>query len=249
MSEYTILKFNILILSIFFLLLLGDIYLLMTWLINILILFNVKGIPKKGFFYLIRLTCYFIHFIIFYVVYLIVNNKSIIFLGNKGGELLIVIIIFSIIYLFLNRKMLKLFFSVEYISSISKKDTKEYIYSLYVTFGSVLAEELYFRYLIIEKLNNIGVFSIFVSAMYFMLYHYLLPWGGIFKKRDLLSQICFGVIAGSIYYITNSLLLCIVGHLVMNIHMVIFYIKSYIYYYVMGGEHIDSNKVFDELEV
>jgi len=145
--------------------------------------------------------------------------------------------------------MFSLFFSNEYVSSIPKKHKIEYIYSIYVSIGCIIGEELYFRYFMIENLKNIGNLAILISAVYFMLIHYLLPWGDRFNKKDLLNQILFGLVSGSIYYISNSILLCIVGHLFMNTHMIIFHVKSYIYYYVKKMNYIDSKNIFDELDV
>ena len=145
--------------------------------------------------------------------------------------------------------MFSLFFSNEYVSSIPKKHKIEYIYSIYVSIGCIIGEELYFRYFMIENLKNIGNLAILISAVYFMLIHYLLPWGDRFHKKDLLNQILFGLVSGSIYYISNSILLCIVGHLFMNTHMIIFHVKSYIYYYVKKMNYIDSKNIFDELDV
>ena len=35
----------------------------------------------------------------------------------------------------------------------------------------------------------------------------------------------------------------------MNTHMIIFHVKSYIYYYVKKMNYIDSKNIFDELDV
>ena len=248
MKQYTLTKFNILIIAILYLIYLGNTYLTVTWILSILILFNIRKIPKRGLLYFVRLTGYFIHFMIFFYLYKIIENKQIFSLEN-GNKALFILLMFIVISMYRNKQSFKLFYSYEYISSVVKKNRIEYIYSIYVAIGCIVGEELYFRYVILENLKNIGALSIVVSTVYFMLIHYLLPWGDSFNKRDLFNQILFGFVSGSIYYISNSILLCIVGHLFMNIHMITFYIKSYIYYYVKKGNYVDSKNIFDELDV
>lgn len=248
MKQYTLIKFNILILSILILILLGNIYLSVTWILSILILFNIRKIPKKGMLYFIRLTGYFIHFIMIFFTYNILEKKQVFILRNEK-QVIFILFIFIIFSILKNKKMFSLFFSNEYVSSIPKKHKIEYIYSIYVSIGCIIGEELYFRYFMIENLKNIGNLAILISAVYFMLIHYLLPWGDRFNKKDLLNQILFGLVSGSIYYISNSILLCIVGHLFMNTHMITFHVKSYIYYYVKKMNNIDSKNIFDELDV
>ncbi|MGX7111879.1 CPBP family intramembrane glutamic endopeptidase [Gemella cuniculi] len=248
MKQYTLIKFNILLLSTLILILLGNIYLSVAWILSILILFDVRKIPKKGILYLIRLTGYFIHFIIIFLTYVILEKKQV-FIFENEKKVIFILFTFIIISILKNKKTFSLFFSNEYVSSIPKENKIEYIYSIYVSIGCIIGEELYFRYFMIENLKNIGSLSILISAVYFMLIHYLLPWGDNFNKKDLLNQVLFGLVSGGIYYISNSILFCIVGHLFMNIHMIIFYIKSYSYYYVKKGEYIDSKNIFDELDV
>jgi len=100
----------------------------------------------------------------------------------------------------------------------NKISKSEFSYRLYENFLSVVSEELYFRFLIIELMAiSIGRWSILLSATLFTFSHWLNRWADkMFSVRSYIYHMLVGLSLGVYYYYTNSLIGCILAHFIFN---------------------------------
>ena len=223
------------------------IFFFITWILNILILSNIRRISFKNIFIsLLRITLYFGHFFMFFLFY---EKKENFLLKNIHNYIFFIIFFsFFLIHVIRYRDLFKIIFKFDYISSLTKKKRARYFFDFYSQFGSAICEELYFRYCIISLFYPWGVLSVFISTLYFFLSHYILPWSHNFTKKDFINQIIYGISMGSVFYYTNSILLCISLHLLFNVHTILLPIISYYYFYIKNSSS-NANDEFEDIEI
>lgn len=245
-------KENIVLLSILFAGLLSLFgkknFFLITWILNILILSNVRRIKFKNisisFF---RITLYFIHYFLFFILF--IKNDKFVTLNAHTYILLIIFVFFGIVHVFRYKNLFKIIFKSGYINSLPKKEEVRYFLDFYSQFGAAICEELYFRYCIISMFHSYGIFSVFISTLYFFLSHYILPWSYSFSKKDFINQIIYGGLMGIIFFYTGSILLCISLHLLFNVHTILLPLFSYYYFYIKKNNDNEFNDEFRDIEL
>jgi len=197
-----------------------------SWLANIFILGNVKRISVKSpIRYFVRISGYFLHLGIFaFMGYLTLGKTE--YRNTITSVLFLIFILILNIYREYNVLRFKL--SDVSIASMKVKYPKfRYILLIYNYIGAAICEELYFRYLIIEIFSRYGVYTILLSAVYFVLFHYTTLWGNSFKKSDYMRQLLFGIVFAALYFYSKNIFITIIGHLCLNIPQVYLMIKLY----------------------
>ncbi len=82
---------------------------------------------------------------------------------------------------------------------------------------AISSEEIFFRFYIVSQLKDLlGLGSVFVSTVLFVLAHYLTPWGSQLSKKDLATQTILSIFWGGLYILTDNLIYSLLGHLVFN---------------------------------
>lgn len=244
-KNYFSLRENIRILSIVFLMILSILlktielyYFAISWITIILILGNIRRIlGHKGIKYFVRMTLYFIPYAIpsFFIGFDNSQNYAKILMGSISS----LIIGSTIIYL--KKDSIKIYFSKDYIVMSPKKDKLIYFLIIYNLIGAVICEELYFRHFLITVLSPYKFISILLSGIYFFLGHYILVWGSSFKKSDFFTQFIVGILSGTIYYFTKSIIPSIILHLILNAPNIILQIQCY-------NRHYCKKEYYDALE-
>lgn len=198
-----------------------------SWLIIIGILGNVRRIPGNDTFEcFVRMTLYFLPYCI---PSMFLNNHS---TNNKGLTWVLLGIVIGIIGILINKKQIEIFLSEEFVAATKKQDSIRYVFIVYNLIGAAICEELYFRKFIITVFYEYKQIAVLFSSIYFMLSHYILMWGDSFKRNDFITQIIIGLISGMIYIVSNSIVTCIILHLIMNLPSIILQIKCYKRHYL-----------------
>ncbi len=73
-----------------------------------------------------------------------------------------------------------------------------------------------------------------------MLCHFTLLWGAKFSFKDIVTQISIGFLNGIIFLFCDSVIPCIVLHLLLNTPNIVYEIKCY-------NRHFKNKKYYDEL--
>lgn len=208
-----------------------------SWLIIIIVLGNVRRISNdNGFKYFIRMTLYFISY----------GIPSILLLGNSHknyDKVLIWAIVGLIVGITANlikRKQIKVYLSETYVALSKKQDKSQYILMIYNLIGAAICEELYFRRFMIMTFYEYKYIAILFSTIYFLLSHYILIWGSDFQKNDFITQFFIGLISGIIYIFSDSVIPCIILHLMMNFPNIILQFKCY-------SRHYFKKEYYDKL--
>lgn len=249
-KDYINKKENIVLLSILIASILSffnkSFFFVITWTINILILSNVRRIKFNNIYTsFLRITLYFIHFLIFFI--LLNKNDNFIIQDISLCILLIIFFLFLIIHLVRYIALFKIIFNTNYIGSFPKKNKLRYFLDCYSQLGAAICEELYFRYCIIVLFFSYGIFSVLISTLYFFLSHYILPWSHNFSKKDFVNQITYGALIGISFFYTHSIFLCISLHLLFNTHTILLPIISYYHFYIKGNNI--STDEFEDIEI
>ncbi len=197
-----------------------------SWLINILILGNVKRMSVKSpIRYFLRISGYFLHFGFFAFIGYFTLEKF----ESKNFILSLLFLIF-----FLLLSVYKEYDILRFkLSDISIASTKirypqfRYIILIYNYMGAAICEELYFRYFIMGYLSRHGVYTMLISSVYFVLFHYTTLWGDSFKKSDYMKQLLFGIIFSMLYFYSKNIIITIIGHICLNIPQIYLMIKLY----------------------
>lgn len=197
-----------------------------SWLINILILGNVKRMSVESpIRYFLRISGYFLHFGFFafigYLTLVKLESKNIILS-------LLFLIFFLVLSVYKEYDILRFKLSDISIASMKIKYPKfRYIILIYNYIGAAICEELYFRYFIMGFLSQYGVYTILLSAIYFVLFHYTTLWGNSFKKSDFMRQLVFGIVFAALYFYSKNIFITIIGHLCLNIPQIYLMFKLY----------------------
>lgn len=95
---------------------------------------------------------------------------------------------------------------------------QEFVNELIASSVALISEEIYFTAFLIGRLRAEGlVYSVFISAILFVLSHYLNRWAkNMFFVRDYLFILFLGIFKGIVFYYTNDVLLTILIHFIYN---------------------------------
>ena len=109
---------------------------------------------------------------------------------------------------------------------ISKRIFFEEILSFFV---ALLSEEIFFSAFLITLLKDLGSYiAIIISAIVFVIIHYLNRWSGtMFNKKDYLYMGMLAIIKGMAYLRTSDLFLVIALHFIYNTSDLYVLIKRY----------------------
>lgn len=220
-------------------------YFALTWILHLLVILNIRRIGGKNVLtYFIRVSGYFMHLGMFSLLY---NRVKIV--NDKIGISLIIMVISLIIYFYSHFNEFRIKLSIFNISRMTIKYSKsKYLTLMYNQVGAAICEELYFRFLIIELFEKLNYFSILISAVYFVLFHYTLNWGSKFKIREYMEQFIIGLILSTIYYLSKNIFLPILMHSLINFPILYLMARLYHRDYINPKFYIDSEKDdFDEL--
>lgn len=119
---------------------------------------------------------------------------------------------------------------MEAINSIKTKlpiKTRDFIFELLKLIYSIVSEEIFFRGFLFAQLQNFfGISIILFSAGIFVFIHYINRWADrIFSKKSYLMQFLFAIVVGTMYYVTSSLIACVICHMIFNSSLFLVLIK------------------------
>ena len=131
----------------------------LTWVLNLLILGNVRRLKSSQFIqFIIRITFYFLHLAIFS---LLLSSKYLKLEIQVNYLSLIILSLTILIYIYINFRMFLFTLSDNYIVTLPVKYSKSHIILLiYSYIGAAICEELYFRMTIINFFTELGIYSI-----------------------------------------------------------------------------------------
>lgn len=94
---------------------------------------------------------------------------------------------------------------------------------------SLLSEEIFYRYLVINILKNeIGALSIVVSSILFVHSHMINRWANkIFTLKSYIYHLIIGITFGFMFYISNSFSAVVCAHMIFNCPQLILNWKRY----------------------
>lgn len=194
-----------------------------SWILNVLVIYNVQKINNEKYekvLTFVRRTIYLCPLI----VPLFFINEPLkcnlywldIFIG----------ILIGILFIGPEITTYQLFLSKSYIELVGKEAVYEVCANCYSLILGAICEEIYFKWIIINTLKlYFGIGSIIISSYLFFLHHYLTKKFDKFSKKDFYIQIIFSIITGGLYYTSNSVVLAIISHLTFNFPLIIFQIK------------------------
>lgn len=124
--------------------------------------------------------------------------------------------------------------SDDYVSLVTKKENRFYYFmGTYTLIGCAIAEELFFRYYIMNMFEGTEhiLLGIFLSSFLFMVLHYGTKWSSKFTKFDLSLQLIFGLVSASMYVFSGSIVPSLIAHITYNSPHIIQNIKSILFTY------------------
>lgn len=190
-------------------------YLAISWIIIVIVLGNVKRINRENpIFYFIRMTLYFAAYLLPFLI-----DSEVVLISKKCISKIIIGCIVAVIINFVRLKKIsnkvKVMLSKELIVDSYKDPLFTIIMRIYNLIGAAICEELLFR-LYILSLGVPKVVSFSISVIFFILSHYLLIWGGEFKRTDYCNQFVYGVINAILFLEGGSIIPCILMHFLYN---------------------------------
>lgn len=218
--------------------------LLLYWILLILIVGNVRRIhiqkyPKISTF--IRRSLYIWPLII---GCLLIPSNNLKF--EVGYIFLYILSGISVGFLFIYPKLSdwKFILSREYIEYSTQPSSFNYLINVYTLLGAAIAEELFFRYYILNlsTSDQNNFFLIFNSVFLFWVFHYSTKWGSKFTKQDSLIQILFSCISVAMFLFYQSIIPSIIAHLTFNTPLIILNIRKHIFSKIKLKEEINSNE-------
>lgn len=240
-KEISSLKENILLVTVILLSLFGVIIsinficILFFLFINFLVFNNVRRINVKNpnnFKLTIRRLLYILPFLL--PVFL--GVKIDLYFTKITLIYMVIVLLFVAIVIYFQKGRWEIAFDDYIISLGEKKDRFDYISNIILICVAPFFEEFFFRNFVIHMLRDkLGIFSIIFSGFLFWLQHYELYWSESFGKKDFVIQFLFGLVLGFIFYVSNSLVPCILGHLAYNSMNAFLEMKRYHFYYVRNG--------------
>lgn len=108
--------------------------------------------------------------------------------------------------------------SSDNVMSKSPLSFKELLLDLYHNILAVVAEEVFFRMVIIGFLaGEFGVVSVLISSLLFLHSRYINRWANVmFNFKSYVYHLVLGLCLGLLYYYSKSLMLVMIAHLIFN---------------------------------
>ena len=198
------------------------------WTLTLLILGNVRRISYAGSIpYFVRMTLYFLPYALPVLFVGGISNT----VNSKVLYSCIVALLFFAFWVVLNRKSIKIMISNQFIAESAKESRYKIGLHVYNLMGAAICEEMFFRQYILKLNGHIIVLSI-ISVVFFVLSHWLLPWGQRFSANDLMNQALFGIVSVLLFIYSDSIIPCLVLHFSVNLISIIKYAKIYDRHYV-----------------
>lgn len=104
--------------------------------------------------------------------------------------------------------------SVLYANLAGSMRQADFFVSLYNLSIFILAEEVFFRLGFLSVFPN--MWAVIGQAVAFVAAHYVTPWGKSLRLKDLARQFTFALVAGCYFWVTGDLILCVLGHVLLN---------------------------------
>ncbi|WP_347358620.1 CPBP family intramembrane glutamic endopeptidase [Bdellovibrio sp.] len=104
--------------------------------------------------------------------------------------------------------------SAVYAGLAGRMNKENFFASLYNLSVFILAEEVFFRLAVLSVFPN--KWAVVGQAVAFVAAHYATPWGKSLALKDLARQFVFALVAGSYFLATGDLIVCVLGHALLN---------------------------------
>lgn len=223
-------------------------YLSLEWGIIILILGNNKRIPRENgkVLYFIRMTLYFTP----YLLPAVLNNPIDLDVNYRVCEGIFIAVVVFGVWFFLFKKGIRLLLSDQMIAYSYRDSWFEIVMKIYSYIGAAISEELYFRLHILSGDAPI-LLLIFLSVSYFFLCHYILPWRKLFTRQDHINQLTIGAVNVCLFFLSDSIIPCIILHLLINSISIIRCVKQLDRHYIHPEryEKFLEESLFGEMEL
>jgi len=222
--------------------------LLLSWISINLIVGNVRHLPYNNkLTYFVRMTLYFLPFALLPIIFGEISlklNVSILLFST------VAIVVFCVWFL-INYKSIRLMLSSAVIANTQKESRYVIALRIYNAIGSTISEELFFRAFILSIPLPLWI-TIPISTIYFMLSHYIVPWGDRFSRSDIVNQLIFGLISSVLFVLSGSIIPSIVLHLLLNYPTLDRMVRVYVRHYIRTAWYdklLSKKDRFDELSL
>lgn len=191
-----------------------------SWVFIQICMGNVKRIPKTPLvLYSIRMTLYFLPYIVPSVIVYAVAGKTCAVEETNGFIFTIgfaVALVIYFIWLGCNLKRIRILVSKDYAIGAQYIEKSSIVLMLYTMIGAAICEELFFRQFILSI--DAPMYVILpTSVCLFVLAHWTLPWGRVYRTSDLISEVLVGIVNGVLFLVTKTVLLGMILHLLINL--------------------------------
>lgn len=220
---------------------------IVSWCVIIVLVGNVKRINNNTpLLYFIRMTGYFLPYL---VPYLLFGEKPIILCAPLIEGCIFSVFAFCI-WVYAHNDEIKVMLSDQLALDSIKAPRWAFAMRVYSVLGSAICEELYFRGFILG-LNMPNFAKIMISIIYFSLSHVVLPWGNLYKAKDVLSQLLIGSCSVVAFYIGKCTIPCVLLHMLINSITAIKHIKAYDRHYghIEKYERLQNGSLFGDKEL
>lgn len=190
--------------------------LLVSWTLIQLIVGNAKRIPiKPKSLHFLRMTLYFLPYGI-PILFCNINAMGPVSQTNKTIISMGIAVVIFFVWLFLNRKALKVMNSKEVIAFSPCAEKHVLLLHIYNKIGAAIFEEFFFRWFILS-INIPWYVSWPTSTFLFWLSHWGTPWGKDFSANASKDQITIGFLSGGLFEYSHSIMPSIFLHLLINL--------------------------------
>lgn len=181
---------------------------------------NVKRIPKTPLvLYSIRMTLYFLPYIVPGIIVRAASKKPFVVEERNGSIFVIGIAVVAVIYFVwvgCNYKKIRILVSKDYAIVTKYIEKSSIFFMLYTMIGAAICEELFFRKYLLSVDAPMYV-MLPTSVCLFVLAHWTLPWGGMYRKNDLINEVLIGIVNGVLFLVTKTVILGMILHLLINL--------------------------------
>lgn len=212
-----------------------------SWVIIIIVFGNLKRLSRDNYVtYFIRMTLYFAVYILPLIMDYDVTLPSSTSVTRIAWGCVIAIV-YNLIRLMVINKKVRMMLSKEFIIDTYKDTIFTLIMRIYNLIGAAICEELLFRGYVLS-MDLPLIVSVFISSVYFVLSHYLLPWGNVFVKNDFINQFVFGFVSALLFLKVESIIPCVLLHLLYNLLEVLRFVKIIDRHYIRPDRYQDNNE-------
>lgn len=191
-----------------------------SWVFIQICMGNVKRVPKTPLvFYLIRMTLYFLPYIVPSVIVRSVAEKPCVVEAANGSVFTIgfaVVLVIYFAWLGCNLKSVRILVSKDYAIGAKYIKKSSVFLMLYTMIGAAICEELFFRKYLLSVDAPMYV-MLPTSLCLFVLAHWTLPWGGMYRKNDLINEALIGIVNGVLFLVTKTVIPGMILHLLINL--------------------------------